>query len=76
MYSDVSLFALFSRQFSVSHNIVDTSVLTRIGLAAPYPSGSAHLFCTNAGVAVCVELHSVDLYSKTLWMATFHEQPQ
>jgi hypothetical protein len=56
MYSDVSLFILFSRQLSVSHKIVDISVLTWIGLAPPYPSGSAHLFGINAGVPVCVEL--------------------
>jgi hypothetical protein len=56
MYSDFSLFALYSRQFSVSHKIVDISALTRIGLAPPYPSGSAHLFGINAGVPVCVEL--------------------
>jgi hypothetical protein len=55
MCSAVSLFTLFSRQFSVSHKIVDISVLTWIGSAPPCPSGSAHLFGINAGVPVCVE---------------------
>jgi hypothetical protein len=56
MYSDVSLFLLFSCQFSVSHKTVDISVLTWIGSAPPCPSGSAHLFGINEGVPVCVEL--------------------
>jgi hypothetical protein len=56
----------FSRQFLCSlyfpanflflHKIVDISVLTRIGLAPPVPSGIAHLFGINAGVLFGVEL--------------------
>jgi hypothetical protein len=40
----------FPANFLFSHKIVDIPVLTWIGLAPPYPSGSAHLFCINAGV--------------------------
>jgi hypothetical protein len=46
----------FPANFLFSHKIVDISVLTWIGSAPPYPSGSAHLFSINAGVLFGVEL--------------------